>query len=428
MHVCPNCGREFEGNFCPSCGKKREEATVCPSCGAPLKEGDRFCPSCGCGLNAPSAAPKREKPAVNAQVLKKVFSILPIAVLGVAVAICFALFAAPVAVDAFAGESQGSIYRALLSTGDDAVMWDIRIIDAACMLVLFTALCAVFTLCALGALLFKPLHKTKEFFNVKFSLCDLFVFIALAFMIVVFALARTLWTATDEVMGGGLGLFKEGGCTIGVSVVTAIFFCLAAGAETAKLVLSRKFPSETAVAGLHKDRFMSTLMMWFALMFSLLCFVIFLFPVSYRTATGENMGSIFRYCFGLFSAGNDFYGSDGNTDLSFARIFIQTFNIMLPVYMIMIVCSSIVYLLGGSTRRMDRFSYTTVFVTILAIVCSALSWQAVPAGYTVGMGTVTLVVVAATGLAIQIVMLVLRRIFASKEEREEERKQPSDAA
>ena len=55
--VCKNCGREFEGTFCPSCGTKAEGALpVCPVCGAPHAAGDLFCPRCGYDYRRPSAS------------------------------------------------------------------------------------------------------------------------------------------------------------------------------------------------------------------------------------------------------------------------------------------------------------------------------------------------------------------------------------
>ena len=412
MHICSNCGKEFEGNFCPECGQKWEDNSVFPDYGKDLtKSGESH---------------ETVSVPANVGVLKKVFNILPVALLGVAVIICFGLFAAPVAVDVI-GESQGSIYGALLSTGDEvvSVAMDIKIINAACMLVLFTALCAVFTLCAVGALIYKPLHKSRELFGIKFTLYDLVVAIARVLMIVVFELSRVLWSTFDGIMGGGimgggLGLFKEGGCTLGVSVVSAIFFFLSAGSEVFKLVLSKKYPTEERIDEMRKERFMSTIMMWFAVMFSILCFAIFLFPISV-TADGENMGSLLTYFFRGFGGDNFYKMSDvdsGNVNVMFGYIFLQSFSMVLPLYMIMIIVASLIYLIGGNTRRMDKFSYTTIFVSALAVVLGAANWAMVPEGYSVGIGTVTLTIVSAIGFVIQIAMLVSRRKYADKKTNE----------
>ncbi|MCD8208385.1 MAG: leucine-rich repeat protein [Bacteroidales bacterium] len=45
MNVCKNCGKEFVGNFCPSCGTKFTALRICGHCGEEVV-GD-FCTKCG---------------------------------------------------------------------------------------------------------------------------------------------------------------------------------------------------------------------------------------------------------------------------------------------------------------------------------------------------------------------------------------------
>jgi len=51
MKKCQECGKEYEGNFCPYCGAKwtEEQATerICPDCGEKVAPGMRFCANCG---------------------------------------------------------------------------------------------------------------------------------------------------------------------------------------------------------------------------------------------------------------------------------------------------------------------------------------------------------------------------------------------
>lgn len=61
MKTCKNCGRQFEGNFCPACGTKADAS--CPNCGAALSQGAVFCQNCGARVNA--GAPVPNAPAVN---------------------------------------------------------------------------------------------------------------------------------------------------------------------------------------------------------------------------------------------------------------------------------------------------------------------------------------------------------------------------
>lgn len=64
MHKCKNCGKEFDGNFCPECGEKFVENAVCPKCGAKTEADDKFCSVCGEKLAAVTGQPA----AVQAQV------------------------------------------------------------------------------------------------------------------------------------------------------------------------------------------------------------------------------------------------------------------------------------------------------------------------------------------------------------------------
>ncbi len=56
MKTCKNCGRQFEGNFCPACGTKADAS--CPNCGAALPQGAVFCQNCGARVNAGAPVPK----------------------------------------------------------------------------------------------------------------------------------------------------------------------------------------------------------------------------------------------------------------------------------------------------------------------------------------------------------------------------------
>ncbi len=59
--ICPNCGKENNGNFCPFCGtKKPPEEIICTECGEvyPPDTNYAFCPNCGNPLLQPSDSPK----------------------------------------------------------------------------------------------------------------------------------------------------------------------------------------------------------------------------------------------------------------------------------------------------------------------------------------------------------------------------------
>lgn len=60
---CGKCGNEFEGNFCPNCGKPAgEEKVRSPFCGTEVQ--GSFCPNCGRIMERKSAEPSGIQPQV----------------------------------------------------------------------------------------------------------------------------------------------------------------------------------------------------------------------------------------------------------------------------------------------------------------------------------------------------------------------------
>ena len=61
--ICPECGKESDGNFCPYCGAKKPETEItCTSCGEVYKLdlGYVFCPNCGAVLEKHEEEPVKE--------------------------------------------------------------------------------------------------------------------------------------------------------------------------------------------------------------------------------------------------------------------------------------------------------------------------------------------------------------------------------
>lgn len=58
MHICKNCGTEFNSPFCPNCGTKHIGNT-CPLCGANVEMGMNYCHKCGHPIDS---EPKKENP------------------------------------------------------------------------------------------------------------------------------------------------------------------------------------------------------------------------------------------------------------------------------------------------------------------------------------------------------------------------------
>ncbi len=50
MRKCGNCGKEYEGRYCPECGEEWLEEMECRQCGAKLSGSAKFCTECGYSL------------------------------------------------------------------------------------------------------------------------------------------------------------------------------------------------------------------------------------------------------------------------------------------------------------------------------------------------------------------------------------------
>lgn len=77
MHKCLNCGRKFEGNFCPECGERWEEP-VCPECGATVGASEKFCPNCGAQLKNEVEKRKKIRTKTEKEYPSNFLAVLPI--------------------------------------------------------------------------------------------------------------------------------------------------------------------------------------------------------------------------------------------------------------------------------------------------------------------------------------------------------------
>ena len=76
--ICKNCGKEFEGQFCPECGTKANELQKCPVCGKERVDGEKFCANCGYNYiqqnTVPATQNKTETQKKNSSNVSKAFT------------------------------------------------------------------------------------------------------------------------------------------------------------------------------------------------------------------------------------------------------------------------------------------------------------------------------------------------------------------
>lgn len=111
MNKCPNCGKEFEGKFCPDCGTEWQEEKTCPKCGAKLNGSAKFCNECGYSFEN-----KTKKPNKKVSVLDWVKSHLKI-VIPVALAVVLIIVLACSIPACIAAQTNGTYYK-LKSDGE----------------------------------------------------------------------------------------------------------------------------------------------------------------------------------------------------------------------------------------------------------------------------------------------------------------------
>ena len=105
MNKCPNCGKEFEGKFCPDCGAEWQEEKTCPKCGAKLNGSAKFCNECGYSFEN-----TMKKPNKKISVLDWIKSHLKI-VIPVALAVVLIIVLACSIPACIAAQTNGTYYK-----------------------------------------------------------------------------------------------------------------------------------------------------------------------------------------------------------------------------------------------------------------------------------------------------------------------------
>ncbi len=168
---CKNCGKEFEGNFCPMCGTKAVPA--CPVCGKEKAEGALYCSNCGHRFGdpieakpqpaaapapvevkpqpaiVPAPAPKEEAPKAT---LGKIYGILfhvPAIALLLLGLLAIIVLAMPFAVEGFEGIVEESLSGfAAMGSGETAeyfsLFYELSLVGNAAAILVFAIIALLF--------------------------------------------------------------------------------------------------------------------------------------------------------------------------------------------------------------------------------------------------------------------------------------------
>lgn len=264
MHKCFKCGTEFEGNFCPECGTKRQEEKTCPQCGAALAESAKFCTECGYSFlavmpEAPTAPPapapqKTEKAAAPATaepkparepvftpaVLQKIHGVLryvPAALLGLFAVLAFAFLAAPfIKADIFLMSATENAYEALSDTS-------INFLHGSVVAVLIIASLAL----PVAALMCYLAHTNN---SLKINRAD---FAAAPFYLAILITACTI-IGLINAEDGGAGVLSAESCPTLLIVFSVLFALLSAGATAGRYFIAKSPAFDEAREELKKRR------------------------------------------------------------------------------------------------------------------------------------------------------------------------------
>lgn len=271
MHKCAQCGAEFEGNFCPECGAKREDTKICPGCGAECKDKVRFCPDCGYSFvksvsasqtaqesapvlqaeSAPAATvPQTEsapapEAATQSNTLKKIYGVmrlLPSVLIAALAALNLLFFLADVGTMSAMGESAGlgSVYKALGNGPDEIKAVITALLVADILTLLFSAVFLYFT--------FNRAERTKSavIADKSVRLTDILAVCAALLCLVLFIIACVACGKISGLAGQSGGLFGMKSSPSAGVILALVFSLIAAIAIAAciagRYVLAKKNP------------------------------------------------------------------------------------------------------------------------------------------------------------------------------------------
>lgn len=251
--TCKNCGTEFEGNFCPKCGTKRDEGFTCPYCGAALDTSAKFCNACGKSLTAPqsvqptpppqSAQPSAERNRAQGSArVYRILGVIPWTLFGLFSVALFLFYLGSAVVlpkSALLGTdrttSYGNMYQMFGSVDIPALR------GAAIALVVLAAVCVALT----GAAVVIKVLRVQTNAAVRVAEFVAPYLMYLAFLIIA-AVFMGKVKAADKALFEGAGAFKAGACPVLLLTFSIVFAVFTALSQVGRLLYKRRFPALAA--------------------------------------------------------------------------------------------------------------------------------------------------------------------------------------
>lgn len=251
MHKCINCGKEYEGNFCPFCGAHMGEEKLCPKCGTHCSPNAKFCNNCGYAFDGAEKSVSKNTGSISEFTIKAhIFAeYLPCALFLIFSVLLFGLFAAPVAImpggevlgEKIPSQSYGNLYD--LCGGEyNELFPNLQIYGR--LGILFAALSAVLAVCVTIFSCARPFKfKRLNLFGIRgaIRLTDVAEGIACIFYIA-FIIITSVTTAKISGLDGGIGLIKAGACPVSVLVLSCVFLVLHLIARLTEYYLDKHVP------------------------------------------------------------------------------------------------------------------------------------------------------------------------------------------
>ena len=244
---CKNCGKEYEGNYCPYCGASAYRETECPKCGRKRGEGELYCRECGYKFD------RKRFNFLSGKTTIKIYSLLylmPAIIFFLFVGLLFAFYAAPLAItpatkiagEIIPAESLGNIYSIVKEYPDAK--------NSILALIIFTLLCLVLSVVVIARGLRRRsrietsgVNKTPKIY----ALYYIEAAITLVFFVIGIVIVNKIkkeFIGEDDEFGDLLGeIVKVGSCpklVIAFSIVSLILMVGCMFARTTLLRYNRK--------------------------------------------------------------------------------------------------------------------------------------------------------------------------------------------